>query len=186
MEEARWHVLNHIFVLGGWAALCGRVGVTLVANGHFHGKPQALLVNSPTKNTETSQWALWVCNWQMERSVTQCASQHPGFHNLLSRWLFYLLSHGRWPRLRRHHHCSHRRPHRPNTGAAKQFLFSQTGNKWKQRLMVSVHLRFLATSRVNHSNDQLWSNKLHVHHEPEFNWNYSEAMWLSWGAETSS
>lgn len=47
MEEARGRVLNHIFVLGGGAALCGRVGVRLVTDGHLHGKPQALLVNSP-------------------------------------------------------------------------------------------------------------------------------------------
>lgn len=47
MEEARGRVLNHIFVLGGRAAFCGRVGVRLVANGHLHGKPQTLLVNLP-------------------------------------------------------------------------------------------------------------------------------------------
>lgn len=47
MEEARGRVLNHIFVLGGGAALCGRVCVRLVANVHLHGEPQPLLVNPP-------------------------------------------------------------------------------------------------------------------------------------------
>lgn len=58
MEEARGRVLNHIFVLGGRAALCGRVGVRLVANGHLHGKPQALLVNSPGKGQTSVSAAL--------------------------------------------------------------------------------------------------------------------------------
>lgn len=58
MEEARGRVLNHVFVLGGRAALCGRVGVRLVSNGHLHGKPQALLVNSPGKGHRSVSAAL--------------------------------------------------------------------------------------------------------------------------------
>lgn len=39
--------LNNKLVLGCGAAFGGRVGVRLVADGHLHGEPQALLVNSP-------------------------------------------------------------------------------------------------------------------------------------------
>lgn len=74
---------------------------------------------------------------QTERRLTRCASQRPGSRSLLSRWLFYLLSHGHWPQLHTHRRCSHQSPHRPNTGAAKQLVISQKGNQPKERWMVS-------------------------------------------------
>lgn len=60
-RKGKRHALNHIFVLGGGAALCGRVGVTLVANCHLHGKAEAFLVNSPGKRTQKHHSGLQGC-----------------------------------------------------------------------------------------------------------------------------
>lgn len=46
-QRHRGHFSDHKFVLGGWTAFGGCVCVRLVPNSHLHGKPQALLVNSP-------------------------------------------------------------------------------------------------------------------------------------------
>lgn len=78
MEEARGRVLNHIFVLGGRAALCGCVGVRLVANGHLHGKAQALLVNSPGKDTEASARLFRGCKNKQKKNVRRReTTSHP-------------------------------------------------------------------------------------------------------------
>lgn len=105
MEEARGRVLNHIFVLGGRAALCGRVCVRLVADGHLYGKPQPLLVNLPGKGHRSVRAALaGVTNGKKKKKklsggrngrLTRCASLRPGSRSLPSRWLFYPLSRGR-------------------------------------------------------------------------------------------
>lgn len=98
MEEARGRVLNHVFVLGGGAALCGRVGVRLVADGHLHGKPQALLVNFPAKghgSVSGEEKKKKKLSGKRKRRLTRCVSPRPGSRSLPSRWLFYLLSHGR-------------------------------------------------------------------------------------------
>lgn len=186
MEEARGHVLNHIFVLGGRATFCSRVDVRLVANSHLHRKPQSLLVNSPGKWYRRVTVALSGVkrkNYTAKQKLrlTRCVSLHPGSRSLPSRWLFCLLSHGHWPQLRTHRRYSRQRPRQLNTGAAKEFII-----KWEMNgnrdLGSCVLIWNLLMSRADRQ--AIHCNRLNHHigvDDSELNRNYIKTVALSPG-----
>lgn len=69
---------DYEFVLGGGAALGGRVGVRLVADRHLHGEAQPLLVDPPVEAPALKRREDTVCTCSVTHGLTLCASRRPG------------------------------------------------------------------------------------------------------------